>query len=94
MSIVTSIPARDFARHLASAKRAAEQGPVLITDRGRPAYALLRIDDYYRLTGQNATSLLQAMQELAFDGADDFEPPKSVIQSKIPEFDAADDVSA
>ena len=44
---ITTIPARQFARDLAGAKRAADTGPVLITDRGRPAYALLRVDDYY-----------------------------------------------
>ena len=31
-------------------------GPVLITDRGHPAYALLRIDDFYELGGNRQPS--------------------------------------
>jgi len=33
-----------------SAKKAANSGPVIVTDRGRPTYALLKIEDYYKLT--------------------------------------------
>ena len=32
-------------------KRAAEQGPVYVTDRGRPAHVLLTFDEYERLLG-------------------------------------------
>lgn len=55
---VHTISSRDFARDLASAKRATAEGPVLITDRGRPTYALLRIEDYYRITGKPQRSLM------------------------------------
>jgi prevent-host-death family protein len=34
------------------AKRAADKGPVVITDGGEPAYVLLRHDDYRRLVGR------------------------------------------
>ena len=44
--------AREFNRDVSAAKRAAADGPVIVTDRGRPAYVLLEIDDYRRLTGQ------------------------------------------
>ena len=47
-----TISSREFTRDIAGAKRAADQGPVFITDRGEPSYALLKIDDYYRLAGQ------------------------------------------
>ncbi|MGE0315914.1 MAG: type II toxin-antitoxin system prevent-host-death family antitoxin [Lautropia sp.] len=60
---ITTVSSRDFARDHAAAKRAAADGPVFITDRGRPAYALLRIEDYRRLAGQPAQSLLAALQE-------------------------------
>ena len=39
---------REFTRDVSAAKRAAAEGPVFITDRGRPAFALLKIDDYHR----------------------------------------------
>ena len=51
---ITAIPARQFARDLAGAKRAADRGPVPITDRRLPAYALLRIDDFYARGGDGA----------------------------------------
>jgi len=43
---LTTVSARDFARDFASAKKAANSGPVIVTDRGRPTYALLKIEDY------------------------------------------------
>lgn len=65
MSIAT-INSRTFARNAAAVKRAAQQGPVIITERGKPALAVLRIEEYYRLTGQaGGPSLLQAMQGIA-----------------------------
>lgn len=74
MSIHT-LPSRDFARDVGHAKRLATEGPVFITDRGRPAFALLKIEDYYALTSANPQSLLQAMD--AIPGGDfDFEPPR------------------
>jgi hypothetical protein len=82
----TSIPAREFARDLARAKRAASTGHVLITDRGTPAYALLCIEDYYRLAGGQAqTSLLAAMDDIAGGGDIEFDPPTlSNIQLQVP----------
>ena len=61
MSVVT-VSSRDFTRDVSAAKRAAAKGPVFITDRGRPAFALLKIDDYYRITGQDGPTLLQLME--------------------------------
>ncbi len=43
---MTTISARDFNRDVSAAKRAAAEGPVVITDRGKPAFVLLTIDDY------------------------------------------------
>lgn len=54
---------RDFTRNFAAARAAALTGPVLITDRGRPAFVLLNIDEYHRLQGK-ATSLFTQMQQL------------------------------
>lgn len=54
---------RDFTRDVAAAKAAALTGPVLITDRGQPAFVMLNIDEYHRLQGK-APSLLAQMQQL------------------------------
>ncbi len=46
---MTSISARDFSRDVSAAKREARRGPVVITERGEPAYVLLSIDEYRRI---------------------------------------------
>lgn len=43
---MTTISAREFNRDVSAAKRAALDGPVVITDRGKPAFVLLSIADY------------------------------------------------
>jgi len=50
--MITTFSSREFNQHASEAKRAAEKGPVFITDRGRPAHVLLSIEEYRRLTGQ------------------------------------------
>lgn len=42
---------RDFTRDDSAAKRTAVEGPVLITDWGRPAFALLKIEYDCRIVG-------------------------------------------
>jgi prevent-host-death family protein len=75
MSIHT-FSSRDFTRDVSAAKRAAVDGPVFITDRGRPAFALLKIDDYYRMAGKAAQSLLEVMESIPGGEGIDFDPPK------------------
>jgi hypothetical protein len=72
---ITTISSRDFVRDLANAKRATSVGPVFVTDRGRPIYALLRIEDYYKLAGIKPKSLLAIMDAMP-GGEFEFEPPK------------------
>jgi len=47
---MTTVTSREFNRDVSAAKRAASNGPVVITDNGRPAHVLLSIRDYERLT--------------------------------------------
>lgn len=63
-----------FIQRLSAAKRATAEGPVFITERGRPAYAFLKIDDYYRLGGKKNVSLLELMDSLPRTDDIDFEP--------------------
>ncbi|MGB7989780.1 MAG: type II toxin-antitoxin system Phd/YefM family antitoxin [Candidatus Methylophosphatis roskildensis] len=66
---------REFNQHASDAKRAANKGPVFITDRGRPAHVLLSIEDYRRLTGGQMT-LVEALAQP--DVPDfDFEAPRA-----------------
>ena len=48
---ITTFSSREFNQDAGKAKKAAKAGPVLITDRGRPAHVLLTSADYQRLTG-------------------------------------------
>ena len=79
MSLYT-YSSREFTRDVSAAKRAAEKGPVFITDRGRPAYALLRIEDYYKLQGQPTESLLEVMNAIPGGEGIDFEAPNLQLQ--------------
>jgi prevent-host-death family protein len=65
---ITTLSSREFNQDTGRAKNAARNGPVFITDRGRPAHVLLTFEDYQRLTsGQdNIIDLLS----LAPDEAD------------------------
>ena len=54
MTSVTTVSSRAFNQDASGAKRAAQSGPVFITDRGRPAHVLLTIEDYRRLSASSA----------------------------------------
>ena len=64
---MTTISSREFNQDASGAKRAALEGPVFITDRGRPAHVLLSIEAYQRLTGRQESILdLLADPEAAY----------------------------
>jgi hypothetical protein len=71
---ITRLSSRDFNQDVSRAKRAADQGPVIITDRGEPAYVLLRHDAYRRLLSGGPT----IRKLLDLPGVEDieFEPPR------------------
>lgn len=48
---VTTLSSRQFNQDTSQAKKAAQRGPVVITDRGRPAHVLVTFEEYKRLTG-------------------------------------------
>jgi prevent-host-death family protein len=48
---ITTLSSREFNQDTSRAKKAANDGPVFITDRGKPAHVLLSIQEYQRLTG-------------------------------------------
>ena len=70
----TTLSSREFNQDTGKAKRAAKQGPVFITDRGQPAYVLMSIKDYQKLSAQQPSII----DLLAMTDADavDFEAPK------------------
>lgn len=71
---ITTLSSREFNQDASRAKKAAKDGPVFITDRGRPAHVLLTVEDYQRLSGASASIVeLLAMPE---GGDIDFEAPR------------------
>jgi prevent-host-death family protein len=70
----TTISSREFNQDVSQAKRAAEAGPVVITDRGRPAFVLLRHDTYRRLIGEGE-SIRQLLDQPGTDDIE-FEAPR------------------
>jgi prevent-host-death family protein len=52
---ITTVSSREFNQDASGAKRAASKGPVVITDRGRPAHVLLTIEAYQKLTQKTAS---------------------------------------
>jgi prevent-host-death family protein len=75
MTTIRIFSSRDFNQYVSEAKRAANDGPVLITDRGEPAYALLNIKDFYKLQG-NQLSLADAVAQPGEEADFEFEPPR------------------
>ena len=71
---ITTVSSREFNQDASRAKRAARNGPVFITDRGRPAHVLLSIEAYRKLVGETATLLDSVAQPDHGDFA--FEPPR------------------
>ena len=70
---ITTFSSREFNQDVTRAKKAARQGPVFMTDRGRPAHVLLTIEEYQQITGGQAT----LVDLLAMPGGTDigFNPP-------------------
>ncbi|SER27580.1 type II toxin-antitoxin system Phd/YefM family antitoxin [Giesbergeria anulus] len=63
---VMTLSSRDFNQGVSEAKRAANEGPVFITDRGKPAHVLMSIELYQRLTrGRQKIADLLAMPGVA-----------------------------
>ena len=67
----TRLSSREFNQDVSRAKRAAECGPVIISDRGEPTYVLLRHDAWRRLSegGPGIRALLAepGVEDIAFD---------------------------
>jgi prevent-host-death family protein len=70
---ITTLSSREFNQDTGRAKKAASEGPVFITDRGKPAHVLLSIEEYQRITGKRRN----LVDVLSMPGLADieFDPP-------------------
>ena len=81
---ITTLSSREFNQDTSRAKKAASEGPVFITDRGKPAHVLLSIEDYHRITGGRR----KIADALAMPGLADieFDPPRAGIGLRPADF--------
>jgi len=81
---ITTLSSRELNQDVTRAKKATRDGPVFITDRGRPAHVLLSFEDYQRLTRQRRN----IADALAMPGAEDieFEPPRVTLEVRPADF--------
>ena len=81
---VHTVSSRELNQDIGRAKRTAHEGPVVITDRGRPSHVLLSWADYRRLSGgpRNLAEVLAA------PGLSDipFAPEKSGLKTREVDF--------
>ena len=79
---MTIMSSREFNQDTSGAKRAASEGPVFITDRGKPSHVLLSMDEYLKLA-KKGSNIIDA---LAMPGGEDidFEPPQMTNFSPKP----------
>lgn len=72
---ISSMSSREFNQNVSKAKKDAANGPVFITDRGKPAHVLLTIEQYQEILGDNQHALKMLSQP---EGVADieFDPPK------------------
>ncbi len=66
---ITTLSSRQFNQDSSKAKKAAMDGPVFITDRGRPAHVLLSFDEYKKISGRRT----KIADLLAIPGIEDVE---------------------
>lgn len=77
---ITTVSSRQFNQDASGAKKAARNGPVFITDRGKPAHVLLTIEEYRQLAGTQGSII----DLLAMPNAADieFEPARASISAR------------
>ncbi|MEW6561008.1 MAG: type II toxin-antitoxin system Phd/YefM family antitoxin [Pseudomonadota bacterium] len=77
---ITTLSSREFNQKASEAKRAANNGPVFITDRGRPAHVLMSFEEYQRLTKQRR-NIADALA-MPHDADIEFEAPRVIIKPR------------
>lgn len=92
-----TMTSREFNQDTARAKRAAKSGPVIITERGKPAFVVLSIEEFERLEAmhlqptavEKPKNLAEALADHSPGSDFDFEPPRLSDDwgLRIPTFD-------
>jgi PHD/YefM family antitoxin component YafN of YafNO toxin-antitoxin module len=84
---ITTLSSREFNQKIGYAKKAAQDGPVFVTDRGEQTHVLLNVQEYRKITSKGQTlSEMLAYPPLA-EIDDDFEFPRLDGPFKPADFD-------
>jgi PHD/YefM family antitoxin component YafN of YafNO toxin-antitoxin module len=71
---ITTVTSREFNQNIRRLEQASLNGPVFITEKGQPAYVLLAIQDYEKLT--KAKESIVGLLTMPDTADSDFEPVK------------------
>ncbi len=84
---ITTLSSREFNQRIGYAKKAAQHGPVFVTDRGEQTHVLLNVEEYRKIThkGRTLSEMLYCPALAEVD--DDFEFPRLDGPFKPAEFD-------
>ena len=77
---VTSLSSREVNHDVSKAKKAAQAGPVIITDRGKPSHVLMTYREFERLTGKRR-NLVDALSMPGLSTID-LDTPRAEIASR------------
>lgn len=70
---ITSLSSRELNHDVSRAKKAAQNGPVIITDRGKPSHVLMTYGEFERLTGKHRNLVdalsMPGLSDIDFDPA-------------------------
>ena len=81
---MTVLSARDFNQDVSAAKRAASNGPVIITNRGVPAFVLMTYAAYLR-DNERAKPPTSIVELLACEDEFDFDPQPIGSLPRVPD---------
>lgn len=80
-----TMTSREFNQELGKAKAASNDGPVIVTDRGRPAHVLMSYEDFARLNGP-VRSALESIADPRPEADFDFEFGRARGQARDVDF--------
>lgn len=81
---ITTLSSRELNQDVTRAMKATKNGPVFITDRGKPSHVLLSIEDYQQLTKQHR-SIADALAMPSIDNIK-FDPQRVIIETRPADF--------
>lgn len=83
---ITTLSSREFNQAASRAKKAAQKGPVFVTDRGRPSFVLLTIAEYHKLSNSNCQSIGDLLSDPKAAEIE-FDPPRLNLLPRQVDFD-------